>query len=328
MKYINLGRTGLKVSRLCLGTFNFYHVTPENEALSILNLAESCGINFFDTANIYGKEKSCRGAAESLIGEWLQKKKGRRNHIVLCTKVYGPMSDEINHCGLSAYHIRQACEDSLRRLKTDHIDVYQMHHFDPATPLEEIWQAFEILIAQGKVLYIGSSNFSAGQIYKTQFAAEKKGLFGLVSEQSIFNLIERSVEFEVLSAIKDIGMGFMPWSPLAGGLLAGAKKAGDPGRRSLPHKQQEFEQNSAALMEYENICTELNIKPSLVALAWLMQHECVTAPVIGARNTEQLQENLQSLEVNLTDDYMERLNRLWPGPGVAPDCYTKWGSPR
>ncbi len=328
MDYKNLGRTGLKVSRFCLGTFNFYHVTPENEALELLDKAESMGINFIDTANIYGKETSYRGAVEDLLGQWFLKKKGRRDAVVLSTKVFGAMGTAPNQNGLSAYHIRQACEDSLRRLKTDHIDIYQMHHFDKATPIEETWQAFEILIQQGKVLYIGSSNFSAGQIYKTQFAAERKGLPGLASEQSIYNLMERRVEFEVIPAIKDIGMGFNPWSPLAGGLLAGTSQKAETGRRALPHKQQEIQLHYETLNKFKQLSSELNAKPSQVALAWLLHKDYVTAPIIGPRNSVQLEDNIQSMEIKLSTEVLDRLDNLWPGPGEAPDCYTNWGSPR
>jgi aryl-alcohol dehydrogenase-like predicted oxidoreductase len=328
MQYTKLGRTGLMVSRLCLGTFNFYHVTSEAEAFELLDKAESLGINFIDTANIYGKENSARGAAEALIGDWLQRSKSRRSSLVLSTKVYGPMGTGPNQKGLSAYHIRQACEDSLRRLKSDHIDIYQMHRFDSNTPLDEIWQAMDILIQQGKVLYIGSSNFAAWQIAKAQYSAEKKNLLGLVCEQSIYNLMERSVEAEVLPAVRDIGMGFLPWSPLAGGLLTGVFQKIQSGRRALPHKQQEIRQHRKALQEYEHICTDLDAKPAHIALAWLLHNPAVTAPIIGARNAAQLEDSVNALDIRLDNDQLEQLNNLWPGPGEAPDAYTRWGSPR
>jgi len=328
MDYINIGKSGLKVSRFCLGTFNFFHVTGESEALQLLDKAEALGINFFDTANIYGKEKSCRGAAETLLGNWFQKDKGRRQRCVLSTKVYGPMGSGPNQSGLSAYHIHQACDDSLRRLNTDHIDIYQMHHYDPSVPWEEIWQAFEILILQGKVLYIGSSNFSAWQIMRAQHAADRKNLLGLISEQSIYNLKERTVELEVLPAIRELGMGFFPWSPLGGGVLAGSARNKSTGRRSLNHKREEVERISKTLKDYEEACIQIGAKPSHVALAWLLHNKAVTAPVIGPRNAEQLEDSLQALEIKLDQETLNKLDRIWPGPGEAPDAYTHWGQPR
>ncbi len=329
MEYKNLGRTGLKVSRFCLGTFNFYHATSEEEAFSLLDKAEEVGINFIDTVNIYGKEKRSPGAAESLIGKWLHKEKSRRNNLVISTKVFGPTGEGPNQRGLSAYHIRKACEDSLRRLKTDHIDLYQMHHIDRDTPWEEIWQAFEILVHQGKVLYIGSSNFAAWQIVKAQCMAEKRNLLGLVSEQSIYNLMERTVELEVIPAVRDFGLGFLPWSPLAGGLLAGIFKKAKTGRRSLSHKQEEILKARNSLEQYDLFCKKINAKPAHVAIAWLLTNEAVTASIIGARNADQLEDNLQAFHIHLGKDKITQLEQIWPCPGgEAPEAYAKWGKPR
>jgi len=203
-----------------------------------------------------------------------------------------------------------------------------MHHIDKITTWEEIWQAFEVLIQQGKVLYIGSSNFPAWQIMKAQFAAEKRNLLGLVSEQSIYNLMERSVELEVLPAIRDAGIGFLPWSPLAGGLLAGIIENKSGGRRSLIHKQEEAKMNSEFISDYEYLCHGIGAKPSHVALAWLLHNKAVTAPVIGARNGNQLEDSLRALEIKLDEEILKQLDHIWPGPGEAPDAYTKWGQPR
>ncbi|MGS7946063.1 aldo/keto reductase [Klebsiella pneumoniae] len=228
MNYTHLGRTGLKVSRLCLGTMNFGDVTDEKTSARILDEALEAGINFIDTADVYGTEQSPdiqqgSGLSEEIIGRWLQQG-GRRERIVLATKVYQPMGPGPNDRRLSAYHIRKACEDSLRRLKTDHIDVYQMHHIDRHTPWEEIWQAMELLVQQGKVLYIGSSNFAGWDIATAQSVATARHFLGLVAEQSLYNLTARTIELEVIPACRHFGLGLIPWSPLAGGLLGGVLK--------------------------------------------------------------------------------------------------------
>jgi len=328
MEYKNLGASGLIVSRLCLGTFNFFHVTSEVEALALLDKAEDLGINFIDTANIYGKEKSVRGAAETLIGNWLQKKKDRRHKFVVGTKVSGLVDPAPNNQGLSAYHIQQACDDSLRRLQTDHIDLYQMHKYDPKTPIDETLQAFDVLIKQGKVLYLGSSNFAAWQIMKFQSLAKQHGLYGLISEQSVYNLTERTVELEVLPAVRNEGIGFLPWSPLAGGLLAGTLNQKSIGRRLLDHKKAEFDKFHSSLCEYETLCTRINAKPAHLALAWLLHNESITAPIIGARNAEQLEDSAKCLDLKLDMETIQQLDQIWRSPGEAPDVYTKWGQPR
>lgn len=238
MNYTHLGRTGLKVSRLCLGTMNFGDVTDEKTSARILDEALEAGINFIDTADVYGTEQSPdiqqgSGLSEEIIGRWLQQG-GRRERIVLATKVYQPMGPGPNDRRLSAYHIRKACEDSLRRLKTDHIDVYQMHHIDRHTPWEEIWQAMELLVQQGKVLYIGSSNFAGWDIATAQSVATVRHFLGLVAEQSLYNLTARTVELELIPACRHFGLGLIPWSPLAGGLLGGVLKKMASGRRARP----------------------------------------------------------------------------------------------
>ncbi len=238
MNYTHLGRTGLKVSRLCLGTMNFGDVTDEKTSARILDEALEAGINFIDTADVYGTEQSPdiqqgSGLSEEIIGRWLQQG-GRRERIVLATKVYQPMGPGPNDRRLSAYHIRKACEDSLRRLNTDHIDVYQMHHIDRHTPWEEIWQAMELLVQQGKVLYIGSSNFAGWDIATAQSVATARHFLGLVAEQSLYNLTARTIELEVIPACRHFGLGLIPWSPLAGGLLGGVLKKMASGRRARP----------------------------------------------------------------------------------------------
>ncbi|MBQ1067233.1 aldo/keto reductase, partial [Micromonospora sp. D75] len=216
MEYTNLGRTGLSVSRLCLGTMNFGPQTDEPDSFAIMDRALEHGINFFDTANVYGW-KLGEGVTEHIVGRWFAQGGGRRDKVVLATKVYGKMGEWPNEQGLSARHIIRACEDSLRRLQTDTIDLYQMHHISRTTPWEEIWQAMETLVAQGKVLYVGSSNFAGWHIAQAQAAAGKRNFLGLVSEQCIYNLLTRYVELEVVPAAQHYGLGIIPWSPLHGG---------------------------------------------------------------------------------------------------------------
>jgi aryl-alcohol dehydrogenase-like predicted oxidoreductase len=231
MQFIQLGRSGLKVSRLCLGTMNFGPETSEPDSFKIMDAALERGINFFDTANVYGR-KIHLGFTEEIIGGWLEQGGGRREKIVLATKVYGGMGDGANDGRLSAYHIRNACEASLKRLKTDHIDLYQMHHIDRNTPWEEIWQAMEWLVAQGMVLYVGSSNFAGWHIAQANEVAKVRHFMGLVSEQSIYHLNNRQIELEVIPACRSYGLGLIPWSPLAGGLLGGVLQKIAEGRRS------------------------------------------------------------------------------------------------
>ncbi len=222
MQYVHLGRSGLRVSRLCLGTMNFGPHTSEPDSFQIMDRALDLGINFFDSANVYGW-KVGEGVTEQIVGRWLAQGGGRReNLVVLATKVYGRMGDWPNQSRLSARHIKHACEGSLRRLNTDYIDLYQMHHIDRDCPWEEIWQAMEQMCREGKVLYIGSSNFAGWHIAQAQELARSRHFLGLVSEQSLYNLLERTVELEVIPACQAYGIGIIPWSPLARGLLGGA----------------------------------------------------------------------------------------------------------
>jgi aryl-alcohol dehydrogenase-like predicted oxidoreductase len=321
MQYANLGRTGVKVSRLCLGTMNFGPLTEEAASFTIMDKALEDGINFFDTANVYGW-KTGEGITEQIIGRWLAQGGGRREQVVLATKVYGKMGENPNDRRLSAYHIRRACEDSLRRLQTDHIDLYQMHHIDRETPWEEIWQAMEQLVNQGKILYVGSSNFAGWHVAQAQCAAQERHFMGLVSEQGLYNLKDRMIEMEVIPACRAYGLGLIPYSPLAGGLLAGALEKESQGRRSSERMQKEMEKHRGRLRTYETFCRELGESPANVALAWLLHNPVVTAPIIGPRTLEQLEESLSALDIVLTDENMVRLNEIWPGPGgEAPEAF-------
>ncbi|MBN1440466.1 MAG: aldo/keto reductase [Anaerolineales bacterium] len=321
MEYTHLGRTGLKVSRLCLGTMNFGPHTTEADAFRIMDRALELGINFFDTANVYGW-KLGEGVTEQILGRWFAQGGGRREKVVLATKVYGHMGDWPNQEKLSALNIRQAAEGSLRRLQTDHIDLYQMHHVDRETPWEEIWQAMGVLIGQGKAIYIGSSNFAAWDIARAMAAAESRRFLGLVSEQSKYHLITRTIELEVVPACRAFGLGIIPWSPLAGGILGGALQKAKEGRRADERQQAEIEQHRPQLEAWEKFCEELGEKPADAALAWLLHNPAVTAPIIGPRTMEQLEGSLRALEIKLGDSALARIDAIWPGPGgEAPKAY-------
>jgi aryl-alcohol dehydrogenase-like predicted oxidoreductase len=321
MQIIRLGRTGLKVSRLVLGTMNFGPLTTEADSFAIMDRSLDLGINFFDTANVYGWKKG-EGVTEQIVGRWLGQGGGRRERIVLATKVYGAMGEGVNDRRLSAYHIRAACEGSLRRLKTDHIDLYQMHHIDRDTPWEEIWQAMERLVREGKVIYVGSSNFAGWHIAQAQGAAAARHFMGLVSEQSLYNLKARAVEAELIPACRAHGLGLIPWSPLGGGLLGGALEARMEGRRASEGQRKEVEKHRGRLESYEGFCREIGEKPADVAIAWLLRQPGVTAPIIGPRTMEQLEGTVHALEVALTDEHLKRLDEIWPGPGgEAPEWY-------
>jgi aryl-alcohol dehydrogenase-like predicted oxidoreductase len=279
------------------------------------------GINFFDTANVYGKKKG-EGITEQIIGRWAAQGGRRRERIVLATKVYNYMGDLPNEMYLSAYHIRRACEDSLRRLQTDHIDLYQMHHIDMNTPFEEIWQAFEVLVQQGKITYAGSSNFAGWQIAMAQSSAKERNYMGLVSEQSIYNLRDRTIELEVIPACRHYGIGLIPWSPLAGGILGGTLEKAKTGRRSHESVQKSINKYHAQIEKYEDLCREIGKKPGEVALAWLLHNPAVTAPIIGPRTIDQLKTSASALEIVLNEETLKRLEEIWPGPGgEAPMAY-------
>lgn len=320
MDYTYLGRTGVQVSRLCLGTMNFGPYTPEAESFAIMDRAVELGINFFDTADVYGGELG-RGVTEELIGRWLAQG-GRRDHIVLATKVYGSMGEGKNNQKLSAYHIRRACEDSLRRLQTDHIDLYQMHHIDRDTPWEEVWQAMEQLVREGKITYVGSSNFAAWNIAHANCVAQQRHFLGLVSEQSIYSLRNRHIELEVLPVCKAFGLGVMPWSPLGGGILSGILEGEKTGRRARPQLQASVEKLRPQLEQYEALCREIGHQPADVALAWVLHNPVVTSPIIGPRTMEQLEQNVKALDIQLSRETLQQLDAIWPGPGnQAPEAY-------
>jgi len=321
MEYVHLGRSGLQVSRLCLGTMNFGSQTPEPDSHTLMDRALEAGVNYFDTANVYGWEMG-KGVTEQIIGRWFAQGGGRRDKVVLATKLYGSMTDWPNDTFLSARNIRRACEGSLRRLGTDWIDIYQMHHVDRSTAWQEIWEAFSVLHQQGKVLYFGSSNFAGWHLAEAQAAASAMGMLGLVSEQSLYNLAVRTIELEVLPAAEHLGIGVIPWSPLYGGVLGGILQKANEGRARGERTQERLRTHRSQVEQYEALCADLGQRPADVALAWLLTRPGVTAPIVGPRTIEQLDQNLAALDLTLDDDALDSLDQIWPGPGgPAPEAY-------
>ncbi len=321
MEYTQLGRTGLKVSRLCLGTMNFGPETTEPDSHAIMDAAHGAGINFFDTANVYGWKKG-EGLTEQIIGRWFAQGGGRRERTVIATKLYGEMDSWPNESRISALNIRRACEGSLRRLQTDYIDLYQMHHVDRNAPWDEIWQAMETLVAQGKILYVGSSNFAGWHIAQANEAAKSRHFLGLVSEQSFYNLAQRTIELEVGPACQAYGVGLIPWSPLARGMLAGILRKAKEGRSASERTLELLDQHRPQVEAYEAFCDELAEDPANVGLAWLLHQPVVTAPIVGPRTLDQLIGALRAVDVALDEKALSRLDEIFPGPGgPAPEAY-------
>ena len=317
MEYRTLGRTGLRVSPLCLGTMNFGPQTNERDSFAIMDRALEDGINFFDTADVYGGSET-----EKIIGRWWAQGGGRREKVVLATKVFGGRDPWPNTNRLSARHIRDACDASLRRLQTDFIDVYQMHHVDRDTPWDEVWQAMEVLVTQGKIVYVGSSNFAGWHIAAANETARHRNFMGLVSEQSLYNLMVRTIELEVIPACAEYGVGVIPWSPLAGGLLGGGVRDAKYGRRAEGRIQRAAEHQREKLEAFDGLCAELGERPADVALAWLLTNPVVTAPIVGPRTMEQFTQSLRAVDIELESDVLDRLDKIFPGPGgPAPEAY-------
>jgi aryl-alcohol dehydrogenase-like predicted oxidoreductase len=325
MKHVSLGRSGLKVSPLCLGTMNFGPLTTEPDSFAIMDHALEIGVNFFDTADVYGWKRG-EGYTETILGKWFAQGGSRRDRVVLATKVFGDMETKDGQDpnlarGLNARKIIRSCDASLKRMQTDYIDLYQMHHIDRACPFDEIWQAMETLIAQGKIHYVGSSNFAGWDIATAQLTAAHRNFVGLVSEQSIYHLDNRMIELEVLPACRHYGLGVIPWSPLGGGLLGGALQKMKAGRRSGADFEKRVESKREKLEAYEGFCAKLGESPADVALAWLLHQPGVTAPIIGPRTMEQFTGNLHSLEIKLSAESLAALDKIFPPAGEAPKAY-------
>jgi aryl-alcohol dehydrogenase-like predicted oxidoreductase len=322
MDYRYLGRLDLKVSPFCLGTMNFGPETSEEDAFAIMDRALELGINFFDTANVYGRQIAV-GTTETILGNWFAKGGERREKVVLATKVWSQMGEWPNESRLSALHIRRAAEESLRRLQTDHLDLYQMHHVERRAPWDEVWQAFETLVRQGKVVYIGSSNFAGWHIARANEAAKDRHFLGLVSEQCKYNLLDRMVELEVLPACREYGMGVIPYSPLAGGLLGGIIDGAGAGRRSREWTQERLAEHRPQIEAFEKLCADLGEAPADVALAWMLANPVVTAPIVGPRTLEQLEGVMRALDLALDEATTKRLDEIFPGPGgEAPEAFS------
>lgn len=327
MEYTQLGRTGLEVSRLVLGTMNFGPQATEADSHAIMDAALDAGVNFFDTANVYGWGEN-KGRTEEIIGNWFAQGGGRRDKVVLATKVYGNMAAEDpawpNHHKLSAVNIRRAVDASLRRLRTDHIDLYQFHHVDRNTPWEEIWQAIDVLVQQGKILYAGSSNFAGWHIARANEAAARRHSLGLVSEQCLYNLAERRAEMEVIPAAQGYGLGVIPWSPLHGGLLSGVLRKQDEGARRRSGRAADALADEATrrrVQAYEDLADNHGIPPGELALAWLLTRPGVTGPIVGPRTGEQLASALRAVETTLSDELLAALDEIFPGPGPSPEAF-------
>jgi aryl-alcohol dehydrogenase-like predicted oxidoreductase len=329
MKYTQLGRTGLRVSRLVLGTMNFGPHTDEADSHAIMDAALDAGVNFFDTANVYGRDP--RGRTEEIIGSWFAKGGGRREKVVLATKVYGAMTADgspawPNQDKLSAVNIRRAVDASLKRLQTDHIDLYQFHHIDRNSPWEEIWQAIDVLVQQGKIVYAGSSNFAGWHIAQANEAAARRGSLGLVSEQCLYNLAERRAEMEVLPAAESYGLGVIPWSPLHGGLLGGAirKEREGGGLRSSGGRSGEVLADPAQrkqIQAYEDLAEKHGLAPGELALAWLLTRPAVTGPIVGPRVGEQLDSAVRAVDLDLGEELLSTLDEIFPGTGPSPEAF-------
>lgn len=326
MDYTQLGRTGTSVSRIVLGTMNFGDRTSEEESFAIMDRALELGVNFFDTANAYGGSAG-RGATEEIIGRWFAARPGVRDDIVLATKVHSPMvaptaeGDRPNARGASAWQVRREAIGSLRRLQTDRIDLYQFHHIDRHISWPELWQAMEVLVARGEVVYTGSSNFAAWNIAQANGIAQQRHFLGLVSEQSLYNLAQRSIELEVIPAAQNYGLGILPWSPLSGGLLSGGSS--DANARSNTGRAAEMRAKYRDQVDaYELFAKERGWAPSALGLAWLLHQPGVTGPIIGPRTVAQLESAVSALEITLSADDLRALDEIFPGPGgQAPEAY-------
>ena len=328
MEYVGLGNTGLKVSRICLGCMSYgdkrwreWVITGE-EAREHFAAALEAGVNFFDTADVYST-----GVSEEITGRWLGEM-ASRDEVVLATKVNGAMGPGPNRRGLSRKHILEACDASLRRLKTDFIDLYQIHRWDFKTPIEETLEALDSLVHAGKVRYLGASSMAAWQFSKALYTARTRGWHRFVSMQNHYNLVYREEEREMIPLCIDQGVGVIPWSPLARGFLAGNRQAGGSGEtlraktdeiaRGMYFRDSDFAVADAAAA----IARERSVTPAQIACAWILQAPGVTAPIIGPRTRQQLESSLRALEISLDQEVLEQLDRIFPGPGgPAPEAY-------
>jgi aryl-alcohol dehydrogenase-like predicted oxidoreductase len=331
MKYKNLGHTGLKVSELCMGTMTFgsaflnIAAVDQNLADKLVEKALAAGINFFDTADIYS-----RGESEKILGQSLRTLNVQRDAVVIATKVRGPMSDaaaqgtgDPNNKGLSRQHIMASCEASLKRLGTDYIDLYQVHGWDATTPMEETLRALDDLVGQGKVRYVGCSNWAARQLAKALQLAKARDWQAFVSLQAYYSVAGRDLEHELLPLCREEGLGVLPWSPLSGGFLTGKFRKGQRAPEGARREEFDFppvdkERAYAAVEEIDRIAQAGNLSIPQVALAWLLHQPGVTSVIIGAKKMTQLEDNLKSVEVSLTQEEIDRISATTQPPVLYP----------
>ncbi len=331
MRYSFLGKSNLEVSKVCLGTMHFGNRTPDEEAFKIMDKAIDMGINFFDTANVYGEP---HGRTEEVIGNWFEKS-GKRDKVILATKSYNCMTDPATAYpneiyGISAYRLKRDMEASLKRLKTDHVELYQLHHLDRDITVEEFWNGMEKLIEKDYTTYIGTSNFAGWALAKFQMAATSRGKLGLVSEQTMYNLLCRYPELEVIPAAMDFGIGLIPYMPLAGGLLCGktATTAGFRTNQVAGEYGISYETNDM-IMEFKKFCAELGEKESVVSGAWVIANPAVSSVIVGVRTLEQLEDLARMGELALDQSSVNRLNEIFPihkgrvlrNNQPTPECY-------
>lgn len=316
MNYKNLGKAGLKVSTLCMGTMTFGKEADKQVSQKLYGMCRDHGINFFDCANVY-----VGGTSEVILGELI---KEHREEVVVATKGYFPTSKDINARGLSRFHLTKALDASLKRLKTDYVDVYYLHHFDEETPLEETLSTLNDFVRQGKVLYLGISNFAAWQVMKAIAICERKNFAPINCLQPMYNLLKRQCESEILPMAESEGLGVFPYSPLAAGLLTGKYRHKKPkeGRfntNAMYQKRYELNRQSAAVEAFLDFAEMNNYHPVSLAIAWAGSHSGVTAPIIGARNVEQLKPILASINIDMNDELRREIADFSFAPSIATD---------
>jgi aryl-alcohol dehydrogenase-like predicted oxidoreductase len=332
VEYGKLGRSNLTVSKVCLGTMHFGPYASEEEAFAIMDRALEMGINFWDTANVYGGS-GARGRSEEIIGRWFAQRPGKREDVVLATKVYNPMVETSvpnEERGFSAYKVRKHLRDSLRRLQTDHIDLYQVHHIDRRVAPEEFWGTLEKVVADGDVLYVGSSNFPGWGLAKFQMQALSRGFLGLVSEQTMYNLFCRAPELEVLPAALDFGIGVLAYMPLAGGLLTGKLKAVERSRTAQVEAEYGITlgPDNQQFASFSALCHELGEPEHVVAIAWTLNHPALASAIVGVRTVQQLDGLERAAALKLSDAVLARLDSIFSinqgrplRSGPAPEAY-------
>jgi aryl-alcohol dehydrogenase-like predicted oxidoreductase len=332
MEYTKLGRSNMTVSKICLGTMHFGPKASEEESHAILDRALEMGITFLDTANVYGGDAG-RGRSEEIIGSWFAARPGVRDDVVLATKVYHAMGDlgvAREEAGFSAYKVRKHLTDSLRRLQTDRVDVYQVHHIDERVSAEELWGTYERVVADGTVLYAGSSNYSGWGLARAQMQAWQRGFVGFVSEQTQYNLLSRVPEMEVLPAAQEFGIGVIVYMPLGGGLLTGKTESFDGSRTRQVEEEYGISlgPENRQFADFSALCREIGEPEHVVATAWVLQHPAVSSAIVGVRTVDQLAGLDRAAALSLDASAMERLDEIFDinrgrkiGRGRSPQAH-------